>query len=288
MPATLNIGAPSGSTLYAVIRDEAAGTVWNGTAFEAWDDARIAFYDVPLTDRGGDYYSTDFPADIAPGSYYVSYYEQAGVSPSTADLKLPADEEVYWTGLVIESVPPVGTVTIWGTRLGMEMKVNGARNLREYVAGDANPDETPEPAWIAAAINDNLEEAATDMHTAWQEGLHARRLAGYTVLDVPLGSSSAIGARWLKDSNEYGAVVKGWTERTIDAPQGQDVPQQIGTATDEWTKRLAALRGLTALLDYQAAEGIIDNETPETSGGFEFIDVTYTGDTALSDEFSSN
>lgn len=176
-------------------------------------------------------------------------------------------------------------VEVFGTRTGIERKV-GVKNLKYYVALDGDPDAVSEPPEIATNIADDLEEAATDMHDAWRQYLQSIRLPGEAVSDVTLGSSNAVEARWLADTNEYGAAVKAWFGRTIDAPQGSDVPQQIGTAIDEWNRRLESLRTGKALLGYQTDEGVIDEDADEP-GGFETVEVERTV-ACTDDEYSSN
>jgi uncharacterized membrane protein len=108
MANELNVGSPSGATVYAIIRRVLDSLVWDGAAsdFEAWDNASIDDYDVQLTDQGGDYYSADFPAAItAAGNYAVQYYLQAGGAPATSDFKLPADETIYWDGTAATDEP---------------------------------------------------------------------------------------------------------------------------------------------------------------------------------------
>lgn len=82
----------TGSTIYAVIRNPANGQVWNGSAFEAWNSANIATYDVALS-GGTDssmYYSVDFPVGITAGTYTVAVHLQAGGSPAVSDTLLGA------------------------------------------------------------------------------------------------------------------------------------------------------------------------------------------------------
>ena len=91
------------NTIYIIIRNT-AGKVWNGTAFETWDDANIATYDVACTYKGGNLYSATFPAGISSGYYTIQIVIQSGVSPSTNDL--PLDGALgYWdsvTGNLLE------------------------------------------------------------------------------------------------------------------------------------------------------------------------------------------
>lgn len=112
----------SGSnTIYAIIRQISDSTVWNGTSFVTWVNGNITTYDIPLTDRGGDLYSADFPTTITTGiEYRVSYYEQLGATPAITDTFL-SSEEGYWNGtnLVTHliSSTPASTITIYDTLL---------------------------------------------------------------------------------------------------------------------------------------------------------------------------
>lgn len=168
-------------------------------------------------------------------------------------------------------------VTTYGTRTGVEQKV-GRDNLKNYADLNANEDAGE----VAAAIADDLIEAATDMHQAWMEYLVSVKPAGEPVSDAPLASSTDIEARWLADTNEYGAAVKAWNGRNVDRSSTEDVPQQVGTAMAEWERRLAMLRSGTALVTYQQAEEVDEDDAP--AGSMTFLDTTYTFETALTDE----
>jgi hypothetical protein len=90
---------------YAVIWKQSANTIWNGSTFETYAGASIGTYDIPLTSRGGDYYSLDFPSTITAGNYRVVYYVAASAgSPTTSDLLLDS-EELYWTGTTASYTP---------------------------------------------------------------------------------------------------------------------------------------------------------------------------------------
>jgi hypothetical protein len=91
---------------YAMIRRRSDRYVWNGSAFVAFVNGDIAGYDIPLTSGGGDYYSADFPTDIATGvDYDVVYYEYAAVAgtPTIADLVLDR-RAVRWGGVTTASL----------------------------------------------------------------------------------------------------------------------------------------------------------------------------------------
>lgn len=90
---------PSGSTLYALVRQPSTAKVWDaGTAaWDTWADGDIGDYDIPMTDQSGDYYTATFPATIGSGSYTVSIYLQAGGAPATSDSLLGVGP-IVWTG----------------------------------------------------------------------------------------------------------------------------------------------------------------------------------------------
>lgn len=145
-------------------------------------------------------------------------------------------------------MPIIGTpisedlLDVFGTREGMEFKV-GVDNLATYADLNDNEDDGE----ISDAIDDDLAEAANEMRIAWRE-----------FTDVELDFSNEMEERWLADTNEYGAAVKAWNGRNIRLAQTEDVPEQIATALDEWTKRLEKLRTGAVLLDYMDDEDVED------------------------------
>ncbi len=102
MANELEISYQGSGTLYAIIRRQSDAYAWNGTAFEAWSDANVATYDIPLTSKGGDLYQADFPSSITEGDYRIYYYEQSGASPATTDLILRSFAR-HWDGAALSS-----------------------------------------------------------------------------------------------------------------------------------------------------------------------------------------
>jgi len=94
------------NTIYAIIRRQSDSYVYNGTTFATWADGSIATYDIPLTARGGDLYSADFPAGIAAENYTISYYLQAGGTPAITDT-LITSESKRWNGDTLGSTSTV-------------------------------------------------------------------------------------------------------------------------------------------------------------------------------------
>ena len=85
------------ANIYAVIRRQADGYVWNGSAFVSWSDGSIADYDVALSSAGGDLYLASFPTSIVAGDYYVDFYKRAGATPAITDLRLDG-ATIHWNG----------------------------------------------------------------------------------------------------------------------------------------------------------------------------------------------
>jgi hypothetical protein len=100
MAAEIRVIYPSGSTLYATVRN-AAGNVWYvvGQVFESWGTAgRDADdYDIALVGDAGDIYVGDFDTNIAAGRYAVQAYIRATGTPIDADISI-GGEEIEWSG----------------------------------------------------------------------------------------------------------------------------------------------------------------------------------------------
>ncbi len=93
---------PSGSSLDAYVFKKTDDEVFNeadgGDTWEAWNDANVLLYDVPMTDQGGDYYSVDFPAVITTaGTYRTVVALRAGGTAAVGDLRI-AQGEIFWDG----------------------------------------------------------------------------------------------------------------------------------------------------------------------------------------------
>jgi hypothetical protein len=100
MANEIQISYPSGSTLYAVIRNP-AGAVWwpAGQVFELWGTAErdASDYALALTDKNGSRYIGDFDQNIPAGSYSVQWFTQAGATPCDTDT-LADGCGIVWTG----------------------------------------------------------------------------------------------------------------------------------------------------------------------------------------------
>jgi len=112
------------ATVYAHVRSS-VGTIWNGTALEAYVTANIATYDVTMTEQGtaSQMHVGTFPATAVAGTYQVSYWERVGGSPLETDTYI-ATEVVEWTGSVLlpraawalVDADPVSAARTWTAR----------------------------------------------------------------------------------------------------------------------------------------------------------------------------
>lgn len=102
----LHVSYPSGSVVYDLIRRRDDLFMWRHAAlvFEAYNVANWVHYKVPLTDRGGDLHSADFPPSIAAGWYLLEDRVQAGGSPASSDVRIN-HATVYWNGSAVAEPP---------------------------------------------------------------------------------------------------------------------------------------------------------------------------------------
>ena len=92
-----------GNTLYALIWRKTDDKVYDQVAaantFDTYTDAGILTYDLPLENLDdSNYYSIDFPGDIAAGVYRVQIFLQAGGSAHADNDMEIAQGEIYWDG----------------------------------------------------------------------------------------------------------------------------------------------------------------------------------------------
>lgn len=90
----------SGKNVYALVRN-AAGSVWNGSAFVTYATANLSSYAITLTEQGtaSGYYAGTFPV-VSAGVYAVVAYERAGGSPAEGDT-LVASGNLEWDGSAV-------------------------------------------------------------------------------------------------------------------------------------------------------------------------------------------
>jgi len=96
MPAILSAQSSSGISLYAHIRNS-SGSIWNGTAFVAYNSANWATYSLAMTEQtSSGFYTVAFPGTITAGKYIFSLY--AGSSPAIGDTAYGSDD-IFWDGV---------------------------------------------------------------------------------------------------------------------------------------------------------------------------------------------
>jgi hypothetical protein len=96
----------TGNTIYVRIFDD-SGDVWNtsGSAFETWNGANVADYDVALSDLSSGLYLGNWPGSIADGDYDVIVYRQETGAPLATDPVIGRNFfTVTWDGTVV--IPP--------------------------------------------------------------------------------------------------------------------------------------------------------------------------------------
>jgi len=101
MANELKTAYPSGSNMYACIRNEANAVLYIvGAAFETWGASGrdAADYGIDQTSDTGDMYVADFPTGTAAGHYYVTSYLWDGVTKADTDDVMPPGGEIWWDG----------------------------------------------------------------------------------------------------------------------------------------------------------------------------------------------
>jgi hypothetical protein len=107
MAGIIDVGSQSGLTLYFLIRNS-SGQVWNGAAFEAYNSANWANYDIAATEQtSSGYYTATFPAAIPAGKYSILAHQQSGGSPALGDPVIGVGS-IFWNGTIEEQ--GIGTV----------------------------------------------------------------------------------------------------------------------------------------------------------------------------------
>lgn len=98
MAGEIQLAGSSAWTPYFQVRTR-TGTVWNGSAFEAYDTANLNNYKIAATQQGtaSGYWTATFPAAIPAGVYEIVALNQLGGSPAETDPKL-GTETFQWNG----------------------------------------------------------------------------------------------------------------------------------------------------------------------------------------------
>lgn len=100
MAKELQFQASAAGTYYALIRN-ATALVWNGTAFEAWVDANVGSYDVPLAREGTSLLYTATMPVLPAGRYSAVVHTQAGGSPAVSDVLAGGPWTFDWSGTAV-------------------------------------------------------------------------------------------------------------------------------------------------------------------------------------------
>lgn len=97
MANELKTTAPSGLNLYAQLENAATAQVWNGSAFQTYNQSNWSSYAIPLTERAGTgKYYADMPV-VAAARYVVTTFLRDGASPAWGDSL--NDSTIFdWTG----------------------------------------------------------------------------------------------------------------------------------------------------------------------------------------------
>jgi hypothetical protein len=105
MANELQLIAPSGVNVYVVLRNP-AGSPWNGTTFESYDQTHQPAYAVVLSEEtGSGFYKGDFPPAVTtPGRYSVVAFKRLGSAPAHDDTIIGTGN-IDWTGSGEAAVP---------------------------------------------------------------------------------------------------------------------------------------------------------------------------------------
>lgn len=169
---------PETATIYAIIRRPDDDYVWNVTdsVFEAWVDANIGSYDVPLTARSGNYYSADWPSGVPAGDYDIYLNLQSGAAPAVADITMAGPWTMRWTGVVVAAVAAEENAT-YICNLAL-LKLGGALTNKTI----ADIGGTSETELICAILYPHCRDWVL-RHIQWRE---VSKYAELTVLTVGL------------------------------------------------------------------------------------------------------
>ena len=90
----------TGKTVYFTVRTSTA-TIWNGSAFEAYNASNVADYDTAMSEQGASgVYAGTFSGSSEAGSYNVTVRERAGGSPAESDAIIGSGP-LHWTGSAV-------------------------------------------------------------------------------------------------------------------------------------------------------------------------------------------
>lgn len=196
MADQIHIRHTSAADVYAVIFN-AAGQVWNGSAFVAFATSGWTGYDVALaeTAAGSWHFAAAFPAGVTTaGVYRVEIYEQLGSSPAIQD-ELLAAIEVEWDGAILAAVASRATPA--DVTAARDVVVGAVGALNDLSAVDVANEAAAALAVYDAPTAEELDEAVDEI-TASVRAVQAARTAsplytafGGTVRDVSIAQHEA-------------------------------------------------------------------------------------------------
>lgn len=115
MANEVQVNYAAGATVYFLVRN-ATGSIWNGSAFEAYVTANYTTYDVAMTQQGtaSGFYAGNFPSTISPGVYSIVAKNQVGGTPAETDPTV-AVGDYQWNGTVTLPLSDLATSGQLGT-----------------------------------------------------------------------------------------------------------------------------------------------------------------------------
>jgi hypothetical protein len=167
----LNSEAPTGSTLYVVVWNE-AGQAWNGTAFATYTTTRDTFDIVATEIAGTGFWQATFPGTA--GYRRWAFYLQAGGTPDhDDDIKL-VEGTGYWDGTNIVSQSKAGYDLVDAPNPTAVTAIQSGLATATELAKVPKSDGTV--GWNATArgqINAEADTALTDAQAAYVAAIEA-------------------------------------------------------------------------------------------------------------------
>jgi len=110
MAGELECSFQHSKTVYFLIRSS-TGTIWNGSAFEAYNSANYANYSVAGVEQGvaSSYYTGTFPSAIPAGAYNVVAKNQVGGGAAETDATVAVGDLQWGTGGAVFNSADIAT-----------------------------------------------------------------------------------------------------------------------------------------------------------------------------------
>jgi hypothetical protein len=101
------------NTPYVQIRRTTDSKIWDfvNSAWETYDVANWANYDLDLTNKSGNFYSGDFPTAVAAQTSFKAIYYSRSNGAASTDLVIGSDAVSVWTGATVTSPPAQSAIT---------------------------------------------------------------------------------------------------------------------------------------------------------------------------------